>query len=252
LNNLKLEQSTELSMAKIPLEGKRSLPGNKPRICVPILAKNTEEALKKIARANSLADILEFRLDVMHSFCLEKMLRVASRPVIVTYRSKKEGGEGTADYDTRTRYLLDAIEKGADLVDVEHSMPMEFKDRIFLNRGNSKIITSLHLMDGTPELEELKKIFIRLAGTGADIVKIITKAKVFEDNLHVLDLIPMSLKVGTPVIAFCMGQMGQVSRIFCCPLGGFLTFASLQEGQESADGQIPAVEMRKILEKFPV
>jgi 3-dehydroquinate dehydratase len=30
-------------------------------------------------------------------------------------------------------------------------------------------------------------------------------------------------------------------------LGGYLTFASLEEGQESADGQIPAKEMRRML-----
>jgi 3-dehydroquinate dehydratase len=44
-------------------------------ICVPIIAKNTGEAIETIARANTVADMLELRLDVMESFCLEDMVR---------------------------------------------------------------------------------------------------------------------------------------------------------------------------------
>ena len=78
-------------------------------ICIPIVARNTGEALVKIAKANTLADMLELRLDVMDSFRLEEMVRMASKPVIVTYRSKKEGGKGSVDYEMQTRHLLDAI-----------------------------------------------------------------------------------------------------------------------------------------------
>lgn len=45
-----------------------------------------------------------------------------------------------------------------------------------------------------------------------------------------------------------MGPAGRISRIAGPLFGGYLTFASLEEGQESADGQIPVLETRKILE----
>jgi len=45
-----------------------------------------------------------------------------------------------------------------------------------------------------------------------------------------------------------MGPMGKISRIFSCLMGGYLTFASLEEGKESADGQIPIREMRKVVD----
>jgi 3-dehydroquinate dehydratase len=63
-------------------------------ICVPIIAKNTGEAMETIARANTVADMLELRLDVIESFCLEDMVRETAKPVIVTYRSKGEGEGG--------------------------------------------------------------------------------------------------------------------------------------------------------------
>jgi len=216
-------------------------------ICIPIIAKTTGEAREKIARANPMADMLEFRLDVMESFRVEEMVRVASKPVIVTHRSIKEGGKGVADYETRTRYLLNAIEKGADFVDVEYSMPQEFRRRFLEGRGSFGVIISTHLLDGTPSRKKLEDIFRTLAATGADIVKIVTRARAPEDNLHVLDLIPIAQKVGVKIIAFCMGPMGRISRIVSPLLGGYLTFASLEEGQESADGQIPVIQMKDIL-----
>jgi len=216
-------------------------------ICIPIIAKTTGEAREKIARANPMADMLEFRLDVMESFRVEEMVRVASKPVIVTHRSIKEGGKGVADYETRTRYLLNAIEKGADFVDVEYSMPQEFRRRFLEGRGSFGVIISTHLLDGTPSRKKLEDIFRTLAATGADIVKIVTRARAPEDNLHVLDLIPIAQKVGVKIIAFCMGPMGRISRIASPLFGGYLTFASLEEGQESADGQIPIIQMKDIL-----
>jgi 3-dehydroquinate dehydratase len=50
------------------------------------------------------------------------------------------------------------------------------------------------------------------------------------------------------IIAFCMGPLGRISRIVCPLMGGHMTFASLESGQESASGQIPALDMNKILE----
>ncbi|UCF56687.1 MAG: type I 3-dehydroquinate dehydratase [Deltaproteobacteria bacterium] len=214
------------------------------------MAKSTDEALEKIIRANPLADMLELRLDVMESFRLEDMVRVASKPVIVTYRSKKEGGNGSANYETQTRYLFNALEADADFVDVEYSMPLEFRRKIFRGRRRSKIIASVHLLNGTPSKEKLEEIFRNLATTGADIMKIVTRAQLPEDNLRVLGLIPQAQKMDVEIIAFCMGPIGRISRIASLLFGGYLTFASLEEGEESADGQIPVAEMRKILEKF--
>ena len=216
-------------------------------ICIPIIARSSEAALEKIMRANPISDMLEIRLDGMESFHLEDMLETASKPVIVTYRSKKEGGKGSAEYRTLTRYLLDAIKAGAQFVDVEFSMPLEYRERIFKGRGSTRIILSFHLLNGTPGQEKLEDMLEKMAARGADIVKIVTRARAMEDNLRVLNLIPMARRLGIQIITFCMGPMGRISRIASPLLGGYLTFASLAEGEESAEGQIPLIEMRKIL-----
>jgi 3-dehydroquinate dehydratase type I len=219
-------------------------------LCIPIIAKNTEEALEKIAQAELQADVSEIRLDLMDSFDIGSMIQAAKKPVIITYRTIKECGNGYADYDTITGYLLEAVRNGADFVDVELSMPQEWRQKVIPNKKNSKIIVSTHIDDSTPLFDDLKEIFEKSVSTGADVVKIITMAKEWEDNLRVLELIPMSKKQGVEVIAFCMGSIGRISRVFSLLLGAYLTFASFDYGQESASGQIPVEEMNKLREYF--
>ncbi len=217
-------------------------------ICIPITAKNTQEALEKIARANALADILEIRLDMIGSFDLHKMIQGASKPVLATYRSTREGGKGPADHKTHAGYLLNALKEGAELVDVERSFPEKWREKIFRARGKSSIVISVHVSDHTPSKEELHEIFEELSASGADIIKIVTYANTMTDNLRVLNLIPKAHERGIKIIAFCMGPFGRISRIFSHLMGAYLTFASLEGGEESAAGQIPVEEMKKILE----
>ncbi|NVM25772.1 MAG: type I 3-dehydroquinate dehydratase [Desulfobacterales bacterium] len=216
--------------------------------CIPIIAKNTDEALEKITRANTLADMVEIRLDVMDTFDLHEIIQAACKPVLVTYRSREEGGKGSADPETRTDYILTAIQEGADLVDVELSLPPKWQERIFDARGRSGIVISTHISDSTPSGRELEKIFRDLANTGADIIKIVTWAKTWADNLRVLQLIPKAHNLEAKVIAFCMGPMGRISRIVSHLMGGYLTFASLEGGEESAGGQIPIRQMKEIID----
>jgi 3-dehydroquinate dehydratase type I len=217
-------------------------------ICVPISARNTGEAIEKIARAKPLADVLEFRLDLMESFRLEEMVQCAQKPVMATYRSIEQGGKGSADFRTRSDYLMSAIDAGADMVDVECSMPPRFRQEFFRPQRTFKVVLSCHFVNGTPGRDILEKTLAEFASTGADIVKIVTKAEAPEDNLRVLNLIPKAQKLNIKIIAFCMGSMGRLSRIASSLLGGCMTFASLEQGEESADGQIPVTEMKKMLE----
>jgi 3-dehydroquinate dehydratase type I len=218
-------------------------------ICAPIMAQNNYEALIKLAEAEeALADMIEIRLDVMETFDLEEIIRAASKPIMVTYRSKGQGGEGSADYGTRISYLINAIEAGADFVDVEFSLPSEFRHELFQVQGASRLIISNHLLNGTPSREKLEGTLRKMAATGADIVKIITQAGTPQDNLRVLNLIPLAKNLGIKIIAFCMGHMGRISRIASPLMGGYLTFASLETGEESASGQISIMEIKKILD----
>lgn len=216
-------------------------------ICISILARDTEEALSKMRRAESLADLFELRMDAMSSCRPWEIISRAPRPVIATYRSEQEGGEGTAGYSDQVLLLSEAMGAGARYVDVEHRMAPDLRRGLFRRRGNSRIIISCHLLHETPTSGDLEDLFDRMADTGADIVKIVSLARNPEDNLRIMGLIPLARTRGIPIIAFCMGPFGRVSRIVSPLLGGYLTFAALTEGEESAPGQMTAREMKKMI-----
>lgn len=219
-------------------------------LCIPIIAQDTEGAIKKISEAQKHADILEFRLDLMDSFHLDQLIDAAKKPVIVTYRSQKEGGQGTLDFSVMADLLTAAANENADYIDVELNMPSELRNEIIQNNGTSRIIISTHIMDVTPSNTELNIILENSIRANGDIVKIVTMAKSHDDNLRILDLVSRAHKRGIKIIAFCMGAAGRMSRIYSLLLGGYLTFTSLETGEESAPGQIPVNEMKNLLEYF--
>lgn len=217
-------------------------------ICIPIMARNTSDAVSKMASASNVCDLMEIRLDVMEVFDLKKIIDFASKPVIMTYRSRKEGGEGRAPYGDRMDYLREAVRLGADFVDVEYTIPLEHRRSLFENRGRTKLLLSKHFRNGTPSREILTNLFRRMAATGTDLVKIVTRARVPEDNLTVLNLIPQAQRMGVDIVTFCMGPLGRMSRVVSPLLGGAFTFAALDRGQESAPGQFTVKEMKSMLE----
>ncbi|EFK12009.1 3-dehydroquinate dehydratase, type I [delta proteobacterium NaphS2] len=219
-------------------------------ICIALMAQDTEEALKKMTVASPNCDLMEVRLDVMKSFDLEKIISSAQKPLLITYRSKKEGGKGDIPDNARVDYLLEAVRLGADYIDVEYAMPLEHRDRLFEGRGKSRLVLSKHFMDGTPSEETLSHLLKKMTATGAHVVKIVTQARTTLDNLSVLRLIPESEALGVKAVAFCMGPLGRISRVACPLLGGAFTFAAFREGQESAPGQITAKEMKYMLERL--
>jgi 3-dehydroquinate dehydratase type I len=78
---------------------------------------------------------------------------------------------------------------------------------------------------------------------------VITTAQSFEDNLTTLKLITEFPK--TRMVSFAMGPLGLVSRVLCPLVGGDFIYASIEEGRESAPGQITVRQLSKLYEMVP-
>lgn len=213
-------------------------------ICIPIVGPTQQKALKDIAAAEPLADFLELRLDLMSDYDLGNLLKTAKKPCIVTNRTKKEGGQFSGSEEKRVGILKQAMSLGAEYVDIETSTPKNFLKPFLESERNAKVILSYHNFTDTPEeLEHLYKLMCQMP---ADILKIVTYARDIANNLAIFDLIDRSKKDNKKIIALCMGERGEISRILSPLLGAFLTFGSLESGKETAPGQITAVNLRDV------
>ena len=210
-------------------------------ICIPITARSAEDTVSEMISASKHADIVELRIDYIPELqnaeaCIEESLKRKTKPVIITNRPEREGGKFNGSEQDRLRLLQKAIDLGADYVDVEYDSIKQIT-----RRNSSKIIISHHNFKETPH--DLSKIYDEICQQKPDIVKIVTHANDITDNIRIFELLQST---NIPTISFCMGELGYISRILTGKFGGFLTFASLEKGKESAPGQLTADELSKI------
>ena len=210
-------------------------------ICIPITARSIENTISEMISASKHADIVELRIDYIPELqnaeaCIEESLKRKTKPVIITNRPEREGGKFNGSEQDRLRLLQKAIDLGADYVDIEYDSIKQIT-----RRNSSKIIISHHNFKDTPH--DLSKIYDEICQQKPDIVKIVTHANDITDNIRIFELLQST---NIPTISFCMGELGYISRILTGKFGGFLTFASLEKGKESAPGQLTADELSKI------
>jgi 3-dehydroquinate dehydratase type I len=82
----------------------------------------------------------------------------------------------------------------------------------------------------------------------ATYLKIVTMAKNPHDSIRILDLLVSNRDV--PLITFCMGEEGKVSRIGAALLGCPLVYTSVEN--QTAPGQLDLRVMREILLKLGI
>ncbi len=202
---------------------------------------------KCLDKAN-ISDIIEVRIDIIGESWTSIAGRL-KRPWIACNRRKEEGGMWYGDEERRVKELLKALQLGAEYVDIELLSPQINRVVEEVKLKGKKVIVSCHDFNGTPSYYELKKIFEREIEAGADICKIVTFAKKFEDNITILKFIRQESNMA-PLVSFCMGEMGIVSRILSPFFGSKFTYTSTDEGLESAAGQVSIENLREFYKIF--
>jgi 3-dehydroquinate dehydratase type I len=210
----------------------------KPRICA-VIVNGDVKAIKEI---EPLVDLFEVRIDLIGDTWLDLVTHL-SKPWIACNRSADEGGQWQGNETRRIEKLLQASELGADIVDIE--LKTENLAKIIpVVKKRTKCLLSFHDLEKTPSLNNMKEMVRQQLESGADIGKVVTTARSFEDNLTVLQLISGFSRAG--LIAFAMGPLGSVSRILCPLVGGDFTYASIEKGKESAQGQLTVGDLARI------
>jgi 3-dehydroquinate dehydratase type I len=210
----------------------------RPRICA-VIVSNDLEAVKGV---EPLVDLFEARIDLIGDGWQE-LVKQLNKPWIACNRCTEEGGSWQGNESERRKELLSAIELGASIIDIE-LVTGNLEEIVQLIKKKAKCLLSFHDFKGTPSLDRMREIVQKELAAGADICKMVTTAQKLEDNLTVLQLISDFPK--TKVVSFAMGPLGSVSRILCPLVGGDFIYASVEEGQESASGQMTVRDLRNI------
>lgn len=211
-----------------------------PRICVSIGRETIDDALATADSVTSQADVLEIRLDYLTVPAVSPFINTLATPLLFTNRPVWEGGEFDGKEEARLGALLEAVAENSAYVDLELLAPEDShqKMRSALRESRTKLILSWHNFQDTPGREELVGRVAMMQDKGADIGKIITTAHTHQDVLRVLQLQETAEELGFPLIAFCMGRPGVISRVATCDLGGYMTYCAVSASGATAPGQL--------------
>jgi 3-dehydroquinate dehydratase-1/3-dehydroquinate dehydratase/shikimate dehydrogenase len=220
------------------------------KICVSIMEETVEQALSRAKEAALLADVVEIRLDGLAQPAIAPFIEGIDKPLLFTNRPVWEGGRFSGDESSRVALLCEAAKAGAAYVDIEVKTASELRNEVLAAAtagGKTKVIASWHSLTVTPSAQGLAAIFQEEYRSGAHIGKIVTMARTPLDVVRVLQLLEEAAEIEFPMIAFCMGLSGVVSRVATVELGGFMTYAAPDGGVLAASGQLPVSTLRKIL-----
>ncbi|CAM3119515.1 type I 3-dehydroquinate dehydratase [Sporolactobacillus spathodeae] len=231
-----------------------------PKIIIPLVGQTRDRIMQELASALDLQpDAIEWRLDAFQNSndfaAVQEMMallheRLADKLLIVTFRSKDEGGEkeiSKADYVALNKWIIHTNQ--ADFIDVEWSAGEKIVQELVASaKANAvRVIMSSHDFNGTPDKSELVARLRQMQTYGADIPKIAVMPRCQADVLTLLEATEeMNRKYADrPMITMAMGGLGAISRLCGEVFGSAMTFGVGQTA--SAPGQIPVKELRQAL-----
>ncbi len=184
------------------------------------------------------AELVELRLDyIRRPVNLKRLLEDTPCPIVATCRRPKDGGKWMRTEEERQVVLRTAIANQVEYVDLEWDIAAKIP-----RYGQTKRIISYHNFDETPQ--NLEDIHDQMAKLDPDIIKIATMANNPLDNVRALRLCRDS---HIPTAAFCMGEMGFISRVLCGRFGSPFTYATFHPERQLAPGQL---SWRNMVEDF--
>jgi 3-dehydroquinate dehydratase I len=223
------------------------------RICVSIAAPTVKEAVAIGRRAETSADVIEIRLDALAHPEVSPFIEQLQAPLLFTHRPVWEGGNFSGKEQERIDLLLAALEAGAAYVDIELQAEPDLQESLLAaaRQKGSRVIVSWHDFKTTPSAQALATILQRQYRSGAAIGKIVTTARDFRDVLRVLSLQVAAAEIEFPLIAFCMGRPGMISRLATLALNGYMSYAAPDDGPATAAGQLSLSALRTMRKNFP-
>lgn len=179
---------------------------------------------------------LELRLDFLsNAVDFKRLVAHKKGPWVATLRRPADGGRWAGGEDQRQAILRQAIVAGCfEWVDLELDIAKTIR-----RFGSVKRIISYHNTVETPA--DIGGIYASMLDADADVVKIATLANSPNDVARILKI---QREATRPTVAFCMGEIGFLSRFTALRYGAPFLYAAFNSERAIAPG-LPCVDTLK-------
>lgn len=220
------------------------------KLCVAIQAATASEMMDRAEAALKDSHFFEFRLDALAKptnalpYIKQFLTEHREATAIATCRRKPHGGNFTGALAAELEILEKAAQSGCQIVDLEVESAEAAKPAQIakLREAGAALLISFHDFTRTRGLEHAAA---RIEAFKPDFVKVVSTARSLADNLAVLKLIE-DRSQASHVVGIAMGEEGLLSRVLGLRAGAAFTFASVEDGSETAPGQVSAHTLKDL------
>ena len=228
-----------------------------PKIAVPNVGSTEKEIMDSAKKINAAKpDLMEWRIDyyaagikdfnTLNTTAKKLRQEVGELPVLVTFRTKNEGGVCQLDEDQYLNLVEYVItNRLGDAVDIElfHDEKRIESLVTLAHNYNVIVIMSNHDFEKVPAKDVIEFRLRKMAQLGADVPKLACMPHSASDVLTLLTATTeMNKEIANPLITMAMGDIGKVTRVAGQVFGSSLSFGAV--GQTSAPGQLSIEDLR--------
>ena len=228
-----------------------------PKVCVPITSTKQQDIINDFIKIKDQDfELIELRIDFFDAILDDqklisllqdiKQLQV-HKPIIFTYRSKKEGGNIQLS-DNQYYHLLELAckSKCVDIIDIEYQSKEANQLISLVHQYQLPVILSNHNFHSTPNKEVLIERLQTMQSMQGDILKIAVMPRNSKDVLTLLEATNDCYQMlDKPIVTMSMAGLGAISRMVGEVFGSAITFAMI--GKPSAPGQIELEKLKQVL-----
>lgn len=231
---------------------------NNGKICISVCAETADELIQQIKRAEDLADVIEIRFDCLNETEIDKVwLKLSgfrkqfNGKLLATFRPKNKGQGGNRNLALNERFEFwnGCVFEFVDWADLEFDIGSTTYDFQY-----KTVIHSFHAFGVIPNDFNLNLMFSKLADLTFDsfphkslnVLKIATQTKDIADSISIWKLLQKAKSENKQIIPIAMGESGKWTRILGLAHGAFMTYAALDNGKETAPGQVSAKDLIEV------
>jgi 3-dehydroquinate dehydratase/shikimate dehydrogenase len=197
-------------------------------ICISIAQESRRFALADMLNAARQCDLLEVRLDRFDKAPdLGELLAAKPKPVIMSCRRRRDGGEWEGGEDERLALLRQCIISKADYVEID----LDVADQVRPFPPAKRVISYTNLSETPADIADL---YDACRTKHPDVIKLMTLARTPEEAWPLVQLLAKS---SVPTVVVGLGKPGVMLAVLGKKIGAPWTYAALERGMEAYPGQ---------------
>ncbi len=222
-----------------------------PRLCPSVMPQYATDVAVLLQRAHETSPyLIELRVDMLpleelHQINWVDIRAQVATPLLVTCRSRDEGGYFVGTPADRLQVYQSAINAGVEWIDVEFANAAEILPMLPIGL-TTKVVLSHHILSGGFSETDLRDKLDDMTNVYGDVYKLIFTADDLQASLVAVNVLEYAKSRFLNVVIHAMGEFGEPSRLMGAVRGNEWTYTALSGDSTTAAGQITQHEAKNV------